>query len=45
MKLFGTIWNFWVFVIVHVCDSCRIFTGSTVITLIAMKGFQIEAGL
>jgi hypothetical protein len=45
MKLFGAIWNFWVIVIVHVCDSCMIFTGSTVITVIAVKGFWIEAGL
>ena len=45
MKLFGVISNFWIIVTVHVCDSCRIFTGSTVITVIAAKGFWIEASL
>jgi hypothetical protein len=45
MKLFGAIWNCWIIVTIHVCDGCRIFTGSTEITLMAAKGVWIKAGL
>ena len=41
----GAIWNLWIVLTVRVCDSCRMCTGSTVITVMAAKGSWIEAGL